>query len=319
MKKKDLKVWIIISLKNNNKNNNIYYMRQTKRSKTKRSITKRSKTKKRGGFFSFFKKNKVQPLQSNFIRNEYAGMNSTALHKLYQEKCKKHMGFVKNMSSECKKIDKEFQKKIKEENNRNGNYIDVNDFDDSKSERENLENRYMTGITLPPNSKSKFKCREINLNNIEKVNYLKDIYGDCCPSGFFGKKNTTFCKNVEKKIEKNRYYYPENPTPKEEISDEEYEMNKEFATNPVAGYRWQNPENGTVYYDTEAYNQEQMYYEELNRRKEEKERNLLEISQRQAEMSERESTMLRRERDSENIFSKPAAGGKTMKKRKRRT
>ncbi len=147
------------------------------------------------------------------------------------------------MSRECKDIDSAFQKKLQEENNKKGNYIDRNDFDPSKSDRENAEDRYMMGVTLPPNAKSKFQCKNINLTMVDQVKNLKDIYGDCCPRGFFGKKNTSFCNNVEKKIEGNKYYYPEKPLPKEpEISNEEYENEREMASNPAAGLTRQDEE-----------------------------------------------------------------------------
>ena len=213
---------------------------------TKKRIKKNNKRTKKGGFFSFFNKNKVAPEQ-----NTYSNMKSDTLHQMYQEKCKKHFGFIKNMSRECKDIDSAFQKKLQEENNKKGNYIDRNDFDPSKSDRENAEDRYMMGVTLPPNAKSKFQCKNINLTMVDQVKNLKDIYGDCCPRGFFGKKNTSFCNNVEKKIEGNKYYYPEKPLPKEpEISNEEYENEREMASNPAAGLTRQDEDMTQPNYDS---------------------------------------------------------------------
>jgi hypothetical protein len=74
-------------------------------------MTKKTRGKSRkGGFFSWFKK-------KNEDGNEYATMDAKTLHELYQKDCKKHFGFIKNVSSKCRKIEKEFQKKINEEKN----------------------------------------------------------------------------------------------------------------------------------------------------------------------------------------------------------
>ena len=71
--------------------------------------SKKGKSRK-GGFLDWFKK-------KNEDGNEYATMDAKTLHELYQKDCKKHFGFIKNMSSKCRKINKEFQKKINEEKN----------------------------------------------------------------------------------------------------------------------------------------------------------------------------------------------------------
>jgi hypothetical protein len=281
---------------------------------TRKQRTRKQKTKKRGGFFSFFKKNKVYPETYNPTkRNIYANMNAQSLHTLYQQKCKKHMGFLKNMTDECRKIDKEFQIKIKEENSKQGFYIDNEHIDPSKSDRENSEKKHMLQVMLPPNTKSRFKCNNINLNLIDEVKNLKEIYTDCCPRGFFGKKNTSFCRNVEKKIETNKYYNPENPIPKEEISDEDYERDREFATNPVAGYSWANPETSVRYYNDEAYEQESMYNEKIRKEKEEEDRMILERSKNGLNESKNEEKM--RFLEGEQPMPKKVYGGKTRKRK----
>ena len=91
-------------------------------------------------------------------------------------------------------------------------------------------------------------------------------------SWFFGKKNTSFCKNVEKKIESNKYYYPEKIQGKdgydtEELSDDEYDFERKIAQNPLIGYSWTSPEDGIKYRDDEAYNQEASYNKKIEIRK----------------------------------------------------
>jgi hypothetical protein len=166
---------------------------------------------------------------------------------------------------------------------------------------------------LPPNTKSRFKCNNINLNLIDEVKNLKEIYTYCCPRGFFGKKNTSFCRNVEKKIETNKYYNPENPIPKEEISDEDYERDREFATNPVAGYSWANPETSVRYYNDEAYEQESMYNEKIRKEKEEEDRMILERSKNGLNESKNEEKM--RFLEGEQPMPKKVYGGKTRKRK----
>jgi hypothetical protein len=84
-------------------------MSNKKTLKMTKKNSKRGKSRK-GGFMDWFKK-------KNDDENEYATMDAKTLHELYQKDCKKHFGFIKNMSSKCRKINKEFQKKINEEKN----------------------------------------------------------------------------------------------------------------------------------------------------------------------------------------------------------
>ena len=85
----------------------MYNKKTLKRIKGKNS--RRGKSRK-GGFFGWFKKKNVDE-----IDYDYATMDSEYLQSLYQKDCKKHFGFIKNMSSKCRKINKEIQKKIFEE------------------------------------------------------------------------------------------------------------------------------------------------------------------------------------------------------------
>jgi hypothetical protein len=84
-------------------------MSNKKTLKMTKKNSKRGKSRK-GGFMDWFKK-------KNEDGNEYATMDAKTLHELYQKDCKKHFGFIKNMSSKCRKINEEFQKKINEEKN----------------------------------------------------------------------------------------------------------------------------------------------------------------------------------------------------------
>ena len=78
-----------------------------KRIKGKNS--RRGKSRK-GGFFGWFKKK-----NEDKIDYDYSTMDSKYLQTLYEKDCKKHFGFIKNMSSKCRKINKEIQKKSFEE------------------------------------------------------------------------------------------------------------------------------------------------------------------------------------------------------------
>jgi hypothetical protein len=281
---------------------------KTKRGTTKKIKTKRGTTKKRGGNLSFFKKDN-NPV--NYTKNTYATMNVDSLHKAYQQNCKSPIGFIKNRS-DCQKIDSEFQRKIKEENNKKGNYLDLDDFDNNKDDNEEFEYQYLLGLTLPPNSKSKFKCKDIDLDRIEEVTNLKDVYGDCCPRGFLGKKNTSFCNKVEKKIVDNKYYYPEiKPKKEAEISDDDYEFEKNLAQNPISVYTWTNPGDGITYSGDEAFEKESLYYEKIEEEKEEEKMRLLKQSQKEEEENKQETDI--------KAYGGKTRKGKTKRKTKRKT
>lgn len=76
---------------------------------TKGKNSARGKSRK-GGFFGWFKKK-----NEDKIDYDYSTMDSKYLQTLYEKDCKKHFGFIKNMSSKCRKINKEIQKKSFEE------------------------------------------------------------------------------------------------------------------------------------------------------------------------------------------------------------
>lgn len=84
-------------------------MSNKKTLKMTKKNSKRDKSRK-GGFFGWFKKK-----NENEIDYDYATMPFEYLQSLYQKDCKKHFGFIKNMSSKCRKINKEIQKKKIEE------------------------------------------------------------------------------------------------------------------------------------------------------------------------------------------------------------
>jgi hypothetical protein len=140
------------------------------------------------------------------------------------------------------------------------------------------------------------KKDELNPYTGTKNDILEPLYKTQCKKHFgFIKNKTAKCKNIEKAIKMNiekasttaatkeinnkEYNTPElkdmgykelenfykekennKPGPEgEAISDEEYERNRDFWTNPIAGKVWTNPETGQKYSDDEAYEQEENY------------------------------------------------------------
>jgi hypothetical protein len=85
--------------------------------------------------------------------------------------------------------------------------------------REEEEYRYMNE-TQTENKDKDSQCKKYNLNFVNKVSNLKDIYKDCCPAGgfFSGKQDTEFCIKTKDKLTENSYnsFYSDNKIPHEQ-------------------------------------------------------------------------------------------------------
>ena len=154
----------------------------------KKSIKRKNSKTRKGGFFGFFSSKKVAPQECNLDNVNQMG-DYKDLHGLYQKCCPKGMFGTKNSSSLCKTIDQKFQQSWKAKN-------DALEYQGDETDPEKVEM-----LKNNPVPGAKRDCKALNVDNIYNKETLESLYGECCPKGFFGNKNSSpNCKKMDAKM-----------------------------------------------------------------------------------------------------------------------